>query len=56
MREKKEKKEKKKDFGFAYEWDLFSCGMHGTGDLHTIQFGDGQWVSKGYTVWFSIDK
>ena len=42
--------------GFAYEWDSFSCGMHGTGYLHTIRFGDGQWVPKGYTVWFSIDE
>lgn len=42
--------------GFAYEWDSFSCGMHGKGYLHTIRFGDGQWVPKGYTVWFSIDE
>lgn len=42
--------------GFSYEWDSFSCEMHRPGCLHTIQFGGGQWIPKGYTVWFSIDE
>lgn len=42
--------------GFAYECDSFSCEMHGDGYLHTIHFGGGEWVPKGYTVWFSVDK
>ena len=42
--------------GFTYECDSFSCEMHGKGRLHTIRFGGGKWVPKGYTVWFSIDE
>lgn len=42
--------------GFTYECDTFQCSLHEKGTLHTIRFGGGELVPKGYKVRFSIDE